>query len=385
MEKNLDQKASYLLILYSFIVFGYSYSLGFYSIASLIILTLSAFLCLCFWKLNFSKDIFNINLTSVAKIVLISFVILSYFLYGGLYQSRKTFLVEVSSYLLVLCIPLSFTFLLTIRNKISLVLHFRFWFFVLIVVLLKLFMIWSSPSPLIDVYGIQTLAPNAILEGLNPYSIVYHFPWEKSPLDVYSYGPFNIYLNFIAFFTFHDPRYVQIFSEIGVGLLVYVLLRKHKLKKQNRNIPEMLSLIFLFSPRSLLILEQAWIDPVLLFLIFLFATLLFVWKRPALAFIVLGLAIATKQYAILLLPFLLFGGIMKVKNFLTTVIVVFAASLPFLIWNFKDFIRDVVLFSIFVYPSRYDSLSWNTFVHGITGHDIPKLVILLMELFLFYF
>ncbi len=385
MGKQLDQKASYLLIIYSLIVLGYIYNLGFYSITSLVILTFSAFLSLFFWRLNFSKNIFNMDFGGIAKLVLVCFVVLSNYLYGGLFQTSHPSLATASKFLLALCVPFSFTYFLKFNKTMDMLVRFRFWVFILIVIALKIFMVWSSPAPLIDVYGIQKLAPKSILDGHSPYSVEYHFSWEKVPLSAYTYGPFNIYLNFASFLLAADPRYVQMIAEIGVGLLIYLILGKNKWTDHRSVIAEILSLIFLFSPRALFILEQSWIDPTVVFLLTLFTYLLFVWRKQTLGYAVLGLAIATKQYTILVIPFLYFSGLLKLRNLLTIFIVVLLVSLPFIVWSLKDFVSDVVLFSIFIYPSRYDSLSWNSFVHNFTGYDIPKVLIIFMEIVLFWF
>ena len=76
------------------------------------------------------------------------------------------------------------------------------------------------------------------------------------------------------------------------------------------------------------------------------------------------------------------GGFLKIRNFLITVGVVIVTSLPFLIWNAKDFIRDVVLFNLILQKSRYDSLSLNTSFHNLTGDDIPKFFVVILELLL---
>ncbi len=320
----------------------------------------------------------------MTSLVLILFMALSMALYGGLYQNNSLGLVSLSKTLLMFSLLISLAYFVD-TSKIS---HFKFffkskfWLLILIALFLRLIMIWSSPSPLIDVFGIQKIAPKAIVEGNNPYSLIYHFPWQSEPLDVYSYGPFNIVLNFPAVLVLNDPRYIQLISELGVALLIYFILKK---SHYGSKFSEMLPLIFLFNPRALFILEQAWVDPVLVFLVVLFAFFLFVLERESVAFVVLGLAIATKQYAIFLLPFLLIGGFLKLRNFLLSLGTTVVISLPFLIWNAKDFLRDVVLFNLTIQKSRYDSLSLNTSFHNSTGSDIPKLLVVVLELLaLFY-
>ncbi|OGE08898.1 hypothetical protein A3A60_00915 [Candidatus Curtissbacteria bacterium RIFCSPLOWO2_01_FULL_42_26] len=381
MNENIIKKISLLLLIYVFIVFGYIFSLGFYYVPGLIFLLISLFILLLFYKLDFRKILVNLDLHTLVDFVLVLFVYLSLVLYGGLYQNKSHHFLDLSRVLLVMSLLISFTYFVNVSKipKLKRFFRLRFWFFILTALFLRLLMIWSSPSPSIDVFGIQKIAPRAIIEGNNPYSLIYHFPWQNEPLDVYSYGPFNIFLNFPAVLLLKDPRYIQIISELGIALLIYFILKKRSLSNK---FAEKLPLIFLFNPRALFILEQAWVDPILVFFVFLFAGTLFIWKREFIAFFILGLALATKQYAVFLFPFLLMGGFLKIRNFLITVGVVIVTSLPFLIWNAKDFIRDVVLFNLILQKSRYDSLSLNTSFHNLTGDDIPKFFVVILELLL---
>lgn len=379
MNENIFKKASLLLLIYVFIVFGYIFSLGFYYVPGLIFLLISLFILLLFHKLDLRKILVNLDLYTLANLVLVLFVALALVLYGGLYQNNSHHFLDLSRVLFVISLLISITYFVNVSKipKFRWFFRLRFWGFILIAFFLRLLMIWSSPSPSIDVFGIQKIAPRAIIEGNNPYSLIYHFPWQNEPLDVYSYGPFNIFLNFPAVLLLKDPRYIQIISELGIALLIYFILKKRSLSNE---FIEKLPLIFLFNPRALFILEQAWVDPVLVFLVFLFAGTLFVWKRELVAFFILGLALATKQYAVFLFPFLLMGGFLKIRNLFITVGVAVVTSLPFLIWNAKDFLRDVVLFNLTIQKSRYDSLSLNTSFHNLTGDDMPKFFVASLEL-----
>jgi len=378
MQDTVAKKVLVLLFIYLLIIFGYIFSLGFYYVPGLIFLLFSLVGLLLFHKLGVRKIVRDIDFKSMTNFVLVLFISLSMGLYGGLYQNNSIGLVSLSKTLLMFSLLISFTYFVD-TSKIS---HFKFffkskfWLLILIALFLRLMMIWSSPSPLIDVFGIQKIAPRAIIEGNNPYSLIYYFSWQNEPLDVYSYGPFNIFLNFPAVLLLNDPRYIQLISELGVAFLIYFMLKK---SHYGSKFSETLPLIFVFNPRALFILEQAWVDPVLVFLVFLFAFFLFVLKKEVIAFFVLGLAIATKQYAVFFLPFLLVGGFLKLRNFLLSLSTTLVISLPFLIWNAKDFLRDIVLFNLTIQKSRYDSLSLNTSFHNLSGIDIPKFLVIIIE------
>ena len=73
------------------------------------------------------------------------------------------------------------------------------------------------------------------------------------------------------------------------------------------------------------------------------------------------------------------GGFLKLRIFLLSFSTTLVFSLPFLIWNAKDFLRDIVLFNLTIQKSRYDSLSLNTSFHNLSGIDIPKFLVIIIE------
>lgn len=382
MRKILENKVCYLLVCYLLIVFGYIFSAGFYFLPGLIFLLISWITCLLFYRRKIPDILTDINLGTLLPVVLIAFVALGVSMYGGLYQTNVLGLMTLGRFLSMLALLVSFAYLIKPgqMKSISFLIIRKFWVLFFLAFALRVLMIVSSPSPFIDVFGIQKIAPRAILEGNNPYSLVYRFSWQKVPLDVYSYGPFDIFLNFPAVLLFGDPRVMQIIAEMGVAVIIYLIGKKIEFVTKNNQELEIFSLIFLFNPRALFIIEQAWIDPIVVFLIFLFAYFLFVQKKNYLAFFILGLAIATKQYCIILLPFLFFGGYKKLKYFLVLIFPIMLTSLPFLLWNAHDFIRDVVFFNLTIQTSRYDSLSVNTLFHNILGRDLPTILVLILNL-----
>src|SRR3989344_3781189 len=256
MHRGISQKLSYLLGCYFIIVLGYIYSFGFYSFPELMLLTISLVLVLIYPKINFSREILSVDFEFMAKACLIVFLASHFGLYDGFYQNDNLGFITLSKNLLFFTLLISFSYFIKMPKRFVILKNIKFWVFIFIAFFLRILMIWSSPSPLIDVYGIQKLAPKAILEGKNPYSIVYHFPWQKEPLDVYSYGPAVIILDMPAVFLMGDPRYTMVFAEIGTALLFYLMIKKNNklIFRKWPQIAELLPLIFLFNPRSLFII-----------------------------------------------------------------------------------------------------------------------------------
>lgn len=386
MTNAIERKISFLLLIYLFIVLGYIFSSGFYFLPGLIVLLISFSLLLCFSNDKFTRFVTSISFAPLSFFTLALFVILSNIMYGGIYQRDLYGLILASRALLAIAMPLSLLYIFDFSKFIPIIFKYKFWLLIFIALCVRVLMVLSSPAPYIDVYVIQKIAPLAILKGQNPYSMIFPQLYKNEISDVYSYGPGVIFLDSPAVLLAKEPRYTMVFAEIGTAILVYIILGSSFGKlRVDKSLQEMLPLIFLYNPRAGFIIEQAWVDPLIIFLITLFSILLFVWRKRFLALIVLGIAIASKQYVIFLLPFLVIGRLIKIKELFITFFVLLFISSPFLIWNFKDFFRDVILYNLVIQTSRYNSLSLNTLYHLLLGSDIPRWLVIIFELGVLYY
>jgi 4-amino-4-deoxy-L-arabinose transferase-like glycosyltransferase len=137
----------------------------------------------------------------------------------------------------------------------------------------------------------------------------------------------------------------------------------------NRPFAELVVLFMMFEPVTLLVVRQAWTEPIVL--AFWAASMLATQKALAqskgqkhdrlqtIAGVALGLLAAIKQYSpIMLIPPLLQTAFLKrpKRQLLIAVTAAAITVVPFLFWNPAEFLRDVV-FLQFRQPFRLDSLS----------------------------
>src|SRR3989338_9838541 len=149
------------LLLYFVILSGYIFSKGFYSLPSVLILFLA---CLVFPFPFIHRYKISSTIIFSFKSLFIYLSLTSIILYGGLYQNNS-FLIFISYFLLCLNFILSiYLVLLEDRHKIK-----RLYFFLIVIALmLRMFMIWSSPNPSIDVFDYLKKGAEFFLQGRNP-------------------------------------------------------------------------------------------------------------------------------------------------------------------------------------------------------------------------
>lgn len=349
--RNFSQ-AIFLLLIYFLVTFGYTFSLGFYYLPGFILLIL-AFLLLA--TLYFFPKIFeNFKVENPQPIFAFGAILsiaLSLVAYGGLYQSKGG-LFYFSLFLLAIALLLSFSYFFPLSQS-SLLKH-RFLVFLTIAFFLRLFMILSSPNPTIDVFDILKNGPKALLSGKNPYSVTFTQLYEGITADYFAYPPGILLLVTPVVWLLNDPRYIFLIAELGTAFLIYLLLRK------SGEITEVLPVLFLFGPRSLFVLEQSWIDPVLVFLILLFYFLLVgKTKIKNFAYPVLGVFLTIKQTAVFF-PLLLLKRLkLTTLNISAALFVTLLTVLPFLLWNPKEFLNDT-FWSYLNFPEARKSLLQNS-------------------------
>ncbi len=158
--------------------------------------------------------------------------------------------------------------------------------------------IGAAPDPGIDVFVTNTLASDYLLAGKNPYAGDYPDVYEGR----YDYQPGFFYWPAYLFWAtpfralLGDVRWAMIAADLLTAAALVVVGRKLNFPATTT---AMLPLVWLAHPVSLLVLELAWIDPLLIAgVAVLMACLLS--RRWLAVGIVLGIVAATKQYGTLI-------------------------------------------------------------------------------------
>lgn len=168
----------------------------------------------------------------------------------------------------------------------------------LVLVAARVLVLYASPRPFIDVFTSSVQAVNYLLAGKNPY--------EQSYLDIYAgrydYKPSFPYLpgyllwasGWAALFRgAHDVRASLLLAELLAAGCLFGMMRRLRVELSTAGLAVVLWLSF---PISLFVLEQAWIDTLLL-MAFAGAAWALAARKWALSGALLGLACGTKQYA----------------------------------------------------------------------------------------
>ncbi len=247
--------------------------------------------------------------------------------------------------------------------------------------ILRIFMVWASPDPYIDVYDYLKNGAIGFISGQNPYSMMYTKMYKDVTPDFYSYLPGMIFLTLPSVFFLGDPRYTVIAAELMVAFIIYRLCRKN-------NGRYIFPLLVLNNPISLYMVEQSYTEPIILFLLVLFAWGLVKNKRLA-PIISFGIALASKQYVIFLLPLImrLKMDFKKILFIITGAILTAAVFIiPFYLWSPVDFLHDAVFLQL-KFPPRYEGLTLFSFLHqfGIEYNFIAGNILIAAGLVFVYF
>lgn len=228
--------------------------------------------------------------------------------------------------------------------------------------------LWASPQPHIDVWTSSVDAVKYFLDGRNPYTQqyrdIYGGAYDYIPSFPYLPGYLFWATGFAAIFRGdHDVRISLVVAELITSGLLFGLLRSLKVER----LPALIAVaLWLAWPIDLFVLEQAWIDPLLL-MAFAGAAWALSARRWALAGLAFGFACGVKQYAapgvLLALPYVWrLGGKKGLQRFaLAGVGVVAALLLPFLIASPERFIK-YALFSWADALPRLDSMSFSAWL-----------------------
>lgn len=248
-------------------------------------------------------------------------------------------------------------------------------------------LIKASPSPMIDVFTWTNHALTALAGGSDPYAIwmpnPYHHTLWYAPNTAdaewvhlgFPYPPLSLMISWVGWFFGGDMRWANL------GLLA---LAGATMRWSRGPFGPVAAVVLLTTPRILFILEQAWTDAYVVGLIGLVA-----WcarRAPRWTAVTFGLLLATKQYAVFLVPlgFLLIPPPWDRKRVLRFILEAVAAgtlvTLPWILWNPSGFMG-----SLFVsgHPFRAESLSFLAYT-AVDGKPIYPLSIQLVFVALAY-
>jgi len=244
-------------------------------------------------------------------------------------------------------------------------------------VVIAVLLIWNSPGYTIDTFVFAEQATQALLHGVNPYTLTGpNIYGDNTPFyspDVLSKG--RVMLGFpyppaSLFFLLPasllgETRYAYI-SAVALSVLAMARIRLNWFTGA-------LCAVLLFSPITFFVEQNSWTEPFVLLALSwtVYAALKRRWWLP----LALGVLFASKQYSVLTIPFVAlllpeFSWKSYLKLTAQAISVASALTLPMAFWDFSHFWSNVVMFEV-LQPFRKDALSFSVLVH------IPMLLIIL--------
>ncbi|MFA6382772.1 MAG: hypothetical protein WCX08_05910 [Candidatus Buchananbacteria bacterium] len=400
-KKNGNSLLVYFVAAHLLTLFGYTFNHGLFIHPAQILLLAAGLLVLILSLFKKQWLVFNISPSPLKLLLfanLVSFV-LFYFMDNPIYLvSRQAFnnILWLQFFSLILFFFYLIKFNFQGNNFFSaLIIHLaksKFVYLVITALILRLLVIFYSPAPKIDVFWLLDGGVDSIVRGENPYSATFvniYSPQDCQALysksecfnDNYSYLPAVIFAT--AFFKgiFGDVRFTYVFAVFGSAAIIYFLLKKKYARFLE--LPELATLLILYLPLGLFVLEQSWVDPLSIFLLYLFFFLLEAnynyWP-----YVVFGILLATKQNMLVFLPFLFKIPEISFKKVFAAAGTFLLFILPSAVWNFKDFIFDVIIDQL-QFIEGLHSLSLMTLSRVYFHQNLPWLLILVLSLSLFIF
>jgi len=232
-------------------------------------------------------------------------------------------------------------------------------------------MLRHTPFPNIDVFVFQREGTAGLLRGENPYTLTFPDIYGASSPFFYGpgvsvngrlqfgflYPPLSLFMALPGYLLQGDFRYSQLLANaVAGGLMAFA--QPAGSPSGRRELGAAAAFLYLFTPRSLFLLEQGWSEPFVVLL--LSATVFVALRRPAVLPWIFGLFACVKQYLFWALPlsWLLGWGGRRWTGFWGRAVAVGAAvSLPLALWSPRAFWNSVVALQ-WKQPFRPDSLSY---------------------------
>ena len=237
---------------------------------------------------------------------------------------------------------------------------------------LRLLALKMTPFPPIDTFIMLNEAPRKLLLGANPYTQMFTHVFPAVTSDYFTYWPaaFLLQLPFVALLG--DPRFLFILSDMAAALLLFLI--------GGRSATSMaLSILFLFRPYSMYLIEGSWLSP-LNFVLILLCLYLLHKKAPAwMSGVVVGLVTGVQFFHAVL--FLIIGKYLGwskkfIAGFFITVV---ALVVPYFLAAPRDFLSDTVFFYFRNPPHPavliHESLNVNALFYYFFHHDISAVLL----------
>jgi hypothetical protein len=250
----------------------------------------------------------------------------------------------------------------------------------------------SSGHPAIDVWLILQQSTRALLHGANPYKLHFSGIPAGQTNDCFNYLPFTFLGVVPGRVLFGDVRYAELaFLLAGMGMLAWALRRAPE--TADAEAPETadaeapatrdgaaaslalpLVVLALGLPGVLRVAQQSWNESVILGCLAA-AVALVLWGRAWWAVVPLGLALATKQHVVLVLPLWALWKGFGPRRALAAAGLAAAICLPWLLAAPGRFYGCTVRFFVDL-PARQDSLSvWKLIPGGLQTATVLALIV----------
>lgn len=339
-----------------------TFNRGFFSFQSLFCLSALLF-SLIFLYLK--QDILNNTKQKSVKIIFLVTYLLFIYFSNGIYQKELISSVLIDFLPQIFLLPVLYWVLIPEQKIIN---TRMFPVFIILAITLRILIIIASPNPAIDIFVLLKEAPIKLLNGVNPYDTVYTRVYAGNITDNYTYLPFSIFLELPFILIFKDPRVLLIIADVISAIMIY-----HSGNKSRSSI--YLSLIFLFRPNSLFMIEQSFLTPVYTLFTFIFIYSLLKFKS-LLTGISLAVLAGIQPIYLIFIPLTFFLWKNKNKAIFTFSITFLMTIMPFFIWNPEKFIDKNILFyfkpveELQTIPIHI-SLNLNTVFYTFSGKDFP--------------
>jgi hypothetical protein len=236
--------------------------------------------------------------------------------------------------------------------------------------LLRVLTLVISPHPRIDVWVNGNHGVDTLLAGGNPYTAAYPdiYRGRYGYAPAFSYGP--AYLYWVTPFRawLGDVRYGTIAADLVTAALLLAIGRKGRLDPR---VSWTAAMVWLANPVSLFVLEQAWIDPILI-VGAAGVTVAALHERWRLVGALLGFVSCAKQYGVLVVAFALVWILRHYRRMILRVGTMLAAAVlvlfgPFVWLDAGAFLRSTILAYIDFAPRRdaFSLTSWLLVTYGV--------------------
>lgn len=231
----------------------------------------------------------------------------------------------------------------------------------------------ATPNPHIDVWVYAMKGADLLLKGVNPYSAYYPdlYDGRYELTNGFCYWPTATFMFTASKFLLKEVRWILVLAHI------LSLFGLYKYTENSKVLSSRLLILIIWTafPVSLFILEQSWVDGLIIPLI-VFSLYALKEGRIFLAGLLLGLMCMTKQYMVfycVLTFFYVFkarGLKDSIKYTLTTVASALIIAAPFLVWDADTFLQKSV-YDLLKLGHREDALSWISYFSRFYSFYIP--------------